>query len=198
MIKAIIFDAAEVYLRGDFVAFVRESCDFLAVDFEELKSKKNLWLNPKLHSGEIDIQTVFEEFFERKLTPNQREIIFGLYDRIYRPDPEIRQLILKLKKSYLTAMLTNSESRYEAIIEKNGWGGIFDVVVYSHKLGIRKPDVKIYRHAAELLDVKPSECLFIDDREDFTEGAKKAGMDSIQFTNRIDLLNEFKKRGIQF
>ena len=59
----------------------------------------------------------------------------------------------------------------------------FDHLTFSHRLGIAKPDLAIYRHAAEGLELTPAQILFIDDRADNIEGAKQAGMQTIQYTD---------------
>ena len=40
---------------------------------------------------------------------------------------------------------------------------LFDVVVESSKVGVRKPEPRFYEIACELLDVEPAECVFLDD-----------------------------------
>jgi putative hydrolase of the HAD superfamily len=71
---------------------------------------------------------------------------------------------------------------------------LFDVVVESGAIGFTKPDKNAYLYVAEKLGVTPSECVMIDDREDFCAGAEAAGMSSImyqdfeQFKNGLDIL----------
>lgn len=54
-----------------------------------------------------------------------------------------------------------------------------DAAVFSCSVGVAKPDPRIYRIAAERLDVEPDACLFVDDRPEFVEGAIAAGMDAV-------------------
>lgn len=58
-----------------------------------------------------------------------------------------------------------------------GLSGIFSCIVLSEEIGIRKPDPKIFQYAADTLQVKPIECLYVGDshRNDIV-GAKTAGM----------------------
>jgi putative hydrolase of the HAD superfamily len=54
---------------------------------------------------------------------------------------------------------------------------LFECIVLSEELGIRKPDPAIFWHAAELLDVAPGDCLYIGDSYDNdVVGAKRSGM----------------------
>ncbi|OYW83826.1 hypothetical protein B7Z17_05070, partial [Candidatus Saccharibacteria bacterium 32-49-10] len=59
---------------------------------------------------------------------------------------------------------------------------LFEVVVASGDEGIAKPDVEIYERAALRLGMLPEECVMVDDRPDFCEGAERAGMRAIQFS----------------
>jgi putative hydrolase of the HAD superfamily len=71
----------------------------------------------------------------------------------------------------------------------NSWGmadyprhlfpGMFDVVVISGEVGMRKPEKRIFRHAAGLLGLDPAECVFIDDIEVNIAAAEAIGMTAI-------------------
>jgi putative hydrolase of the HAD superfamily len=67
----------------------------------------------------------------------------------------------------------------------NSWGGgyprdlfpeLFDAVVISGEVGMRKPEERIFLLAAELLDLEPGECVFIDDIEENVAAAQAAGL----------------------
>jgi epoxide hydrolase-like predicted phosphatase len=70
----------------------------------------------------------------------------------------------------------------------NSWGGtyprelmseLFDAVVISAEVGMRKPEPRIFRHAADLLGLRPSECIFIDDIEANVAAAEQLGFTGI-------------------
>ena len=96
-----------------------------------------------------------------------------------------------------------SESMYAAVralraaglricLLSNSWGndayprevfdGIFDAVVISAEVGMRKPEERIYRHAAELIGLPPAECVFVDDMEANVRAAEAIGMRGIVHT----------------
>jgi epoxide hydrolase-like predicted phosphatase len=82
---------------------------------------------------------------------------------------------------YKTALLTNISRDGEAM-----WRGLipvddlFDVVVDSSRVGLRKPDPRIYELTCERLGVVPQRCLFIDDLACNVEAAQALGMYVIQ------------------
>jgi len=60
---------------------------------------------------------------------------------------------------------------------------LFDQVVISGEVGLRKPQPEIYLLAAERLRVEPSECVFVDDFKINADGAAAVGMLGIQHRN---------------
>ena len=60
---------------------------------------------------------------------------------------------------------------------------LFDAVVISHEVGMRKPELRIFRHAAELIGLAPAMCVFIDDIEANVTAARECGMTGIWHDN---------------
>ena len=70
----------------------------------------------------------------------------------------------------------------------NSWGGdyprhmfpdMFDAVVISSEVGMRKPEPQIFLHAAELLGLSPQECVFIDDIQANITAAEQVGFTGV-------------------
>ncbi|MCR3742565.1 putative hydrolase of the HAD superfamily [Actinomadura glauciflava] len=70
----------------------------------------------------------------------------------------------------------------------NSWGNdyphdlfaeLFDAVVISCEVGMRKPDERIFRHALDLLGLDAAECVFIDDIEHNIRAAQALGIRGI-------------------
>jgi putative hydrolase of the HAD superfamily len=95
---------------------------------------------------------------------------FGVLDA----DPAMLGLVRRAKRAGLaTALLSNAGSSERS---RTRWGGLFDAVVLSGDVGMRKPEVEIFRHTAELLGVAPGEAVFVDDSPVNVRGAVAAGM----------------------
>jgi len=58
---------------------------------------------------------------------------------------------------------------------------LFDVVVDSSAVGMRKPDPRIYRLTCEQLGVAPDGCVFVDDNADNVAAARALGMETVHF-----------------
>lgn len=96
-----------------------------------------------------------------------------------RPEPSMIGAVERVRMFGVpTALLSNS------------WGSgvdyphdllerIFDAVLISARVGLRKPDPKIYLLAAEKLGLEPASCVFVDDLEVNIEGARAVGMTAL-------------------
>jgi HAD superfamily hydrolase (TIGR01509 family) len=79
-----------------------------------------------------------------------------------------------------TALLSNS---WGNSYPREGWAEMFDAVVISGEVGMRKPEERIYRHTAELLDLQPAECVFVDDLPINVAAAAAVGMVGVHHTD---------------
>jgi putative hydrolase of the HAD superfamily len=98
----------------------------------------------------------------------------------------------QLHRRYRTALLSNATLGLEALLAELGLTDLFDVVVNSARVGLRKPDPEVYRLAAARLGLELAECLFVDDKERNTEAARSLGMHSITFRSAAHLARELE------
>jgi putative hydrolase of the HAD superfamily len=101
-----------------------------------------------------------------------------------RPRPEVISLTRRARaRGILVAALSNSwgTGDYDPYA---GWDldDLFDAVVISDRVGLRKPDPQIFRLTAEKLGLPPGDCLFVDDTEHNLPGARDLGMGTVFFT----------------
>jgi putative hydrolase of the HAD superfamily len=137
-----------------------------------------------------------------------------LYELAGRPIPEIRQdwpkiwrgvdegvvsLARKLRRRYKVGLLSNAtKDLEEMLLEHNGITDLFDVVINSARVGLAKPDVRIFHLAAERLGVPISACVFTDDMPQNVEGARAAGMRAFQFQGAAHLESELRALGVEW
>jgi epoxide hydrolase-like predicted phosphatase len=72
-----------------------------------------------------------------------------------------------------TALLSNS---WGNDYPRDGWDEMFDAVVISGEVGMRKPEPRIYEHTLELLGLPASSCVFVDDMPHNVAAAVEIGM----------------------
>jgi putative hydrolase of the HAD superfamily len=92
--------------------------------------------------------------------------------------PEVKELLSDLKKDYLLACISNISEGDLAREDMELFGilHLFDCVVMSSDLGIRKPSPKIFQYALNQLKIENRDMIFIGDTlYDDIKGAKEAG-----------------------
>ena len=98
-----------------------------------------------------------------------------------------------LRPRYQTAMLSNSftgarqreEDRYR-------FSELTDFIIYSHEVGLAKPDRRIYELTCERLGVQPEEVIFLDDHESCLAGARELGMHAILFQDTTQAIADIQ------
>ncbi len=73
-----------------------------------------------------------------------------------------------------TCLLSNSWG--DDAYPRDVFDDMYNAVVISAEVGMRKPEERIFLHAADLLGLAPSECVFIDDMEANVQVAEATGM----------------------
>ena len=74
-----------------------------------------------------------------------------------------------------TGIVSNSGPGAREAERRWGFEAITDDIVYSHEVGLQKPDPRIFKLAAERLGVRPEEIVFLDDVEGHVEAARAVG-----------------------
>lgn len=107
---------------------------------------------------------------------------------------ELAGYFASLRPRYRTGILSNSfVGAREREEEKYGFGEMADVVVYSHEIGVAKPDPAAYREVCRRLDVAPHETVFLDDRDVAVTAAAEVGMAAVLFRDNAQAIAEIEK-----
>ena len=95
------------------------------------------------------------------------------------------------RRGVRTGILSNIGDRMEIGIRQSfEWIAAFHHCTWSHRLKMAKPELAIYRHAADGLEIAPVHILFIDDREENIDAARAVGMTAIRYTTHEAFLDE--------
>jgi putative hydrolase of the HAD superfamily len=117
-----------------------------------------------------------------------------VYFEALHPNEPMIELMRQLKAEGLRmAMLTNNVREWEPV-----WrpmlpvDEIFETVVDSGFVGLRKPEPRIYELTLERLGLAAAACLFVDDLEPNCEGARAAGMTAVHFRDNEQAIAEIR------
>jgi epoxide hydrolase-like predicted phosphatase len=97
---------------------------------------------------------------------------------------------------YRMAILTNNVREWEELWRsKLAVDDIFELVVDSAWVGMRKPEPEIYRLTIARLDgsLEPSHCLFVDDNELNVEAARELGLSAVRFVSNEQAIPEIRQ-----
>ena len=139
-----------------------------------------------LETGELT-EGEFESKFGRRLGLKDPE---GLIDSMFegmQPDAAMAGACRALRGSgMLTGLISNSWSTDH--YDRQLLAELFDTAVISAEVHMHKPQPEIYRLAADRLEVKPEECIFVDDLRENCEGAEAVGMTAVLHRNAAETI----------
>ena len=202
MIEAVIWDFGGVLTTSPFEAFARfEKERGLPSDIirrtNAANHLENAWA--KFERAEVDVET-FDQLFADESRALGAEVrgkeVLPLLQGDLRP--EMVEALKRIKASCKTGCITNNlpanaigstsgRSLYVAEVMM-----LFDHIIESAKIGLRKPDPRIYRMMIEALQVDPKKCVYLDDLGVNLKPAREMGMTTIKVASAPQALAELE------
>ncbi|MFC1701062.1 HAD family hydrolase [Patescibacteria group bacterium] len=193
-IKTIIFDLGGVIINS----FGKELIDYvskeLIIEQSELRDLMDKY-EPDLQIGKITHVEFWEDILKEKRLSASKEILSKLWLIPYRKYAHINQkminLVNKLKNDdYIVGIISNAQEPHNSYNRERGLFKYFNICILSSEVGIRKPDMEIFKLYLEKAECKPEEAIFIDDEEKLLINANKLGIHTIHFQNIEQLKKE--------
>jgi len=190
MVEAVIWDFGGVLTTSPFEAFARfERERGLPADIirrtNAINHHENAWA--QFERAELDIEAFDQLFAEESLALGAEvrgKDVLPLLSGDLRP--EMVEALRRVKSKFKTGCITNNLPA-NAIGSASGRSlyiaevmVLFDHVIESARIGLRKPDPRIYRHACDLLGVTPEQCIYLDDLGVNLKPARAMGMRTIK------------------
>ncbi len=95
-------------------------------------------------------------------------------------DADLVEFVRALRPAYTTGIISNSaDGARREEQARYGFEQLVDEIVYSHEVGVAKPDARIYELACDRLGVEPAELVFLDDVPYCVEGAAAVGIHAL-------------------
>jgi putative hydrolase of the HAD superfamily len=195
VIRAVLWDFGGVILTSPFEAFERYELEAgLEPGFirrlNATNPDANAWA--RLERGELDLDGFGAAFGDEARAFGgavSGADVLALLSGDVRP--EMVEGLRRCKAAGLAlACLTNNIANGEERPDLAEVMALFDVIVESSKLGIRKPEPRFYELACEALDVTPAECAFLDDLGINLKPARAMGMATIKVESPAQALTE--------
>ncbi|MCC7237746.1 MAG: HAD family phosphatase [Bryobacterales bacterium] len=199
-IRTIIFDLGRVIVPFDFDRAYARVTALTGLDRQEIRRRLTAsGIVPRLESGRIEPAPFVAEFCRiigHELSYGEfSDIWFSIFD----PHTLIPESLLEtLKVQYRLLLLSNTNAiHYEMVEERYPHLRHFDHHVLSYKVGALKPEEAIYREALSHAQAEPHECFFTDDIAEYVEGARRLGIDAVQFQSHEQVVGELRSRGVR-
>ena len=204
MIKAVFWDFGGVITSSPFESFNKyEMKNNLPQDFLRLvnstNSDSNAWA--KLERSEVDLDEFNDLFMDEsgKLGHSipGKEVIALLKGEVR---PQMISALKSIKDKLILACLTNNiqamDKEFEGNVSASGKHDevmqLFDFVVESSKVNVRKPDPDFYLLACKKANIIPDEAIFLDDLGINLKPAKELGMKTIKVIDPDAALDELQ------
>jgi putative hydrolase of the HAD superfamily len=202
MIEAVIWDFGGVLTTSPFEAFARfESERGLPADIIRRTNAANHWENAwaKFERAEVDLET-FDQLFAAESLVLGAEVrgkdVLPLLSGDLRP--EMVEALGRVKSRFKTGCITNNlpanaigshggRSLYIAEVMT-----LFDHIIESARIGLRKPDPRIYEMMTDALGVDPKACVYLDDLGVNLKPAREMGMITIKVVSAPQAIAELE------
>jgi glucose-1-phosphatase len=197
--SVIVFDLGNVLIPFDYSSALNNLNKIdaeLGLKFWEYY-KDNYKLHRDFERGDVSEEDFINKMLHIFNNKVDKETFCSLYSEIFTENADVTRLLPGLKKKYILVLLSNTNS----IHMEYGWKDYpflkyFDKLILSHQVNAVKPEPKIYK-AVEAYTGKPSEeHIFIDDIQEYVDGAKSLGWDGIRFTGYDELYIKLKEKEI--
>lgn len=201
-IKGIIFDLGGVIINLDIPKSIRQFNQFAHRSFETVYSQTGQnELFDRFDKGQISEERFFKEL---QLNINSNVPLTQLKDAwnaMLLDFPADRlNLLLSLKCRYRTFLLSNTNETHISTFEshlnqQHGYKNLepfFEKVYYSCRLGMRKPESRIFELVLHENGLNPKETLFIDDTLQHIQGAEKVGINAVLLSQNNEVSNVLK------
>ena len=205
VIRAVMFDFGGVISSSPFEAFARfERENGLPPDFirtvNAANPDDNAWARLERSEVHLDAFGALWSAEARALGHNVdgRLVLQMLAGEIR---PRMVAAIRACRTKYKTACLTNNflSSEVEVSEAVASVYALFDAVLESRVLGVRKPDPRFYELACDAVGVRPDESVFLDDLGVNLKPARALGMHTIKVTDPDEALAELERvTGLSF
>jgi len=199
--KAIIWDFGGVITSSPFEAFNKfELSNNLPKDIIRTINSENPDNNAwaKFERNDIGLNE-FDKLFSTEAEKKGFKISGKQVVKLLSGDvrEQMVDFLYFLKKDYKLGCITNNiqnsrNEKFNHLDEASQVMKIFDHIIESSKVGLRKPDPKIYYMSCEALGVKPEECIYLDDLGINLKPAREIGMTTIKVIDPGEAIKEVR------
>ena len=197
-IESIIFDWGGVLVDDPRPGLLKYCSESFGVPLEDYTQVHDMFLE-EFHKGKISEDRFWRQISDKlgKPMPAARSQLYEAFRSVYVPKQQMFELVSSLHdKGYKTALLSNTELPAVRFFHEQNYN-MFDLFAFSCIERMAKPQRRIYEVTLERLGSRAEQTVFIDDRQDYIQGAKNVGLNTILFKSIDQVKDELVKLGVE-
>jgi len=182
VIKAVIFDLGGVLFTNGTKKFIQDVSQTYDLDPQLVKEVMDGELGSQYREAKITRDEFWRAALEKLSISESIDSLERQWIDGYELIEGTKDIILELSKKYKVFYLSdNVRERVDKINSKYNFLEWFEDGIFSHEVGVRKPNPEIYKYTLKKAQVNPNEAIFIDDKQSALDPAKEMGITTILF-----------------
>jgi HAD superfamily hydrolase (TIGR01549 family)/HAD superfamily hydrolase (TIGR01509 family) len=190
-VRALLFDAGDIlYYRRNTGHKLAAYLQKFGMQYRELPRGLRNRLRDKAYQGQITDEEYYEEVLQYTGVTLPEQIARG--KELLREESNetsffegVRETLAELDRmGFLLGIITDTAVPVHVKLgwfERGGFGDVWDSIISSKELGVRKPKPGIYQAALRQLGVPASQAAFVGHKKSELDGARNVGLKTIAF-----------------
>jgi putative hydrolase of the HAD superfamily len=193
--KVFAFDLGNVLFDFDYKVALKKIEDRLGVSVEKIIEEfyhRDFTL--PFEKGLISGHDFYLDFKKAFLADFEYQEFVDIWCKIFSPIPEVVDLVKRLKAKYPIYLISNiNQLHFDYLYNEHPQiFSLFDDLILSFKVKSVKPEIKIYQALKETAGAEFKDIIYIDDRADLIEAAKRLDLQCLRFINHTKLIFDLK------
>ena len=183
MKKPVVFDLGNVVLYFDIRKAAERMARYTAAPLEQIIDV--LWTSPHgiaFEEGRLTPQEFYDGARERLGLAMDFGRFTEAWNDIFTEHREVISLLRDLAPKYRLYLFSNTNRlHYEYIRQRYDFTKLLDGAILSYEIGARKPAREAFERALGLVNARPQDVFFTDDRPDHVAAAREVGIEAVLF-----------------
>lgn len=200
-VRALLFDAGDIlYFRRNDGHKLAAYLEQVGLTYRELPRPERQALRDRAYQGQITNDQYHEEILRYNGLTQPEQIAQGkllLQEESNETSffEGVRETLNTLDRmGFLLGVITDTAVPVHVKLswfERGGFGDVWDSIISSKELGVRKPKPEIYQAALQQLGVRPAQAAFVGHKRSELDGARNVGLRTIAFNYEENVEADF-------
>jgi HAD superfamily hydrolase (TIGR01509 family) len=147
-----------------------------------------------LRTGKKSVPEFYSALVKNFAFDSDYDTFAALWVRGIDPIHEMLALVHQLRRTYRLFILSDTNEEHWQHVAKHYLDPtFFEDVFLSHRLGMVKPDPRLFQHVLQSIACPPAHAIFVDDTPENVTVAQTLGMNACLFTSAFDLGKELAR-----